>query len=133
MLCLFDYSQWLLHLLPSLQNHKLLTCHSIILKYIKNISNKLAINGKLGTLSGRLLQLANVSANGKAGTYSTDVNFEANACYIVIIRPTNDNNSLTMTPIIGGYFNPQYVTIVNNKISLILSGAWGFGFVYKLS
>lgn len=24
-----------------------LTCHSIILKYIKNISNKLAINGKL--------------------------------------------------------------------------------------
>ena len=91
------------------------------------------LNGKLGTLSGRLLQLANVSANGKSGTYSTDVNFEANACYIVIIRPTNDNNSLTMTPIIGGYFNPQYVTIVNNKISLILSGAWGFGFVYKLS
>ena len=91
------------------------------------------LNGKLGTLSGRLLQLANVSANGKAGTYSTDVNFEANVCYIVIIRPTNDNNSLTMTPIIGGYFNPQYVTIVNNKISLILSGAWGFGFVYKLS
>lgn len=26
---------------------QLLTCHSIILKYIKNISNKLAINGKL--------------------------------------------------------------------------------------
>lgn len=26
----------------------MLTCHSIILKYIKNISNKLAINGKLG-------------------------------------------------------------------------------------
>ena len=26
---------------------RLLTCHSIILKYIKNISNKLAINGKL--------------------------------------------------------------------------------------
>ena len=28
---------------------RLLTCHSIILKYIKNISNKLAINGKLNT------------------------------------------------------------------------------------
>ena len=48
------------------------------------------------------------------------------------MRPTNDNNSLTMTPIIGGYFNPKYVTIVNNKISLIFSGTWGFGFVYKL-
>ena len=88
--------------------------------------------GKLNTLSGRLLQIANISANGTAGTYSTNVNFDANACYIIIMRPINDNNSLTVTPIIGGYFNPQYVTIVNNKISLILSGTWGFGFVYKL-
>lgn len=78
------------------------------------------------------MQLANVSANGTVGTYSTDVIFDANACYIIIMRPTNDNNSLTMTPIIGGYFNPKYVTIVNNKISLIFSGTWGFGFVYKL-
>ena len=30
-------------------NLRILTCHSIILKYIKNISNKLAINGKLST------------------------------------------------------------------------------------
>lgn len=29
---------------------RLLTCHSIILKYIKNISNKLAINGNLNGL-----------------------------------------------------------------------------------
>lgn len=92
-----------------------------------------SVNGKLGTLSGRLLQIANVSANGTAGTYSTDVNFYATACYIIITRPSNDNNSLTVTPIIGGYFNPQYVTIVNNKIALILSEAWGFGFVYMLS
>lgn len=79
-----------------------------------------------------MLQLANISANGTAGTYSTDVNFDASACYIVIMRPLNDNGSLTVTPIIGGYFNPTYITIVNNKISLILSGTWGFGFVYKL-
>lgn len=79
------------------------------------------------------MQIANVSANGTAGTYSTDVNFYATACYIIITRPSNDNNSLTVTPIIGGYFNPQYVTIVNNKIALILSEAWGFGFVYMLS
>lgn len=90
------------------------------------------VTGKLNTLSGRLLQLANISANGTAGTYPTNVNFDANACYIIIMRPTNDNNSLTVTPIIGRYFNPQYVTIVNNKISLIFSGTWGFGFVYKL-
>lgn len=32
-------------ILMQISNH--LTCHSIILKYIKNISNKLAINGKL--------------------------------------------------------------------------------------
>lgn len=90
------------------------------------------LTGKLNTLSGRLLQLANISANGTAGTYSTDVNFDASACYIVIMRPLNDNGSLTVTPIIGGYFNPTYITIVNNKISLILSETWGFGFVYKL-
>lgn len=60
------------------------------------------------------------------------MNFDAHACYIIIMRPTNDNNSLTVSPIIGGYFNPKYVTIVNNKISLILSGTWGFGFVYQL-
>lgn len=34
-------------ILQHLQNYFCLTCHSIILKYIKNISNKLAINGKL--------------------------------------------------------------------------------------
>lgn len=32
-------------ILMQISNH--LNCHSIILKYIKNISNKLAINGKL--------------------------------------------------------------------------------------
>ena len=34
-------------ILMQISNH--LNCHSIILKYIKNISNKLAINGKLDT------------------------------------------------------------------------------------
>ena len=79
------------------------------------------------------MQIANVLANGTAGTYSTDVNFDTTACYIIIMRPNNDGSSLTVTPIIGGYFNPQYVKIVDNKIALILSEAWGFGFVYMLS
>lgn len=49
-------------ILQHLQNYFCLTCHSIILKYIKNISNKLAINGKLKAK----IQIAEIT--GKTGT-----------------------------------------------------------------
>lgn len=48
------------------QNHfqSCLTCHSIKLKYIKNISNKLAINGKLVNIIRYTTIKGNTDGNG---------------------------------------------------------------------
>lgn len=52
-------------------NLRILTCHSIILKYIKNISNKLAINGKLSQIGSAEI-LIPVSTVNTAKTYNID-------------------------------------------------------------
>lgn len=52
------------------QNHfpSCLTCHSIILKYIKNISNKLAINGKLE--QSNIVEAVNLSSYTQSNKYT---------------------------------------------------------------
>ena len=91
------------------------------------------LNGKLESLPGRLIKLGSAASNGEgSGTFTTNVTINNSAVYFVIIRQSGDNNSLAVTPIINGYFNPTYINVINNKISLIFSGSWGFGYVYKL-
>mgnify|MGYP004540745617 CR=1 FL=1 len=90
------------------------------------------LNGKLELLPGRLIRVKSISAGGTAGTYSTDIELNSDDVYFVIERPTNGNDSLMITPIINGYFNPTYINIVNGKIAIILSGPWGFAHIYKL-
>ncbi len=91
------------------------------------------VNGKLESLPGRLIKLGSAASNGEgSGTFTTNVTIDNSAVYFVIIRHSGDNNSLAVTPIINGYFNPTYINVINNKISLIFSGSWGFGYVYKL-
>ena len=51
-----------------------LTCHSIILKYIKNISNKLAINGKLSNFENDSdLSLVNCTSWGNTDNTITKI------------------------------------------------------------
>lgn len=90
------------------------------------------VNGKLESLLGRLIRVKSISAGGTAGTYSTDIELNSDDVYFVIERPTNSNDSLMITPIINGYFNPTYINIVNGKIAIIFSGPWGFAHIYKL-
>lgn len=90
------------------------------------------VNGKLESLPGRLIRIKSISADGTAGTYSTDIELNSNDVYFVIERPTNADDSLMINPIINGYFNPTYINIVNGKIAIIFSGQWGFAHIYKL-
>ena len=90
------------------------------------------LNGKLESLPGRLRRIKSISADGTAGTYSTDIELNSNDVYFVIDRPTNADDSLTITPIINGYFNPTYINIVNGKIAIIRSGECGFAHIYTL-
>lgn len=89
------------------------------------------LNGKLESIPGGLIFFKTIFANGTAGTYSTDIDQTDGGVYLVVERPINDNNSLVVTPIIFGYCNPQYITIVDGKFAVILNGAWGFANIYK--
>lgn len=90
------------------------------------------LNGKLESISGRLVKVADVFAAGTAGTYATNIELKNTDIYLVLIRVTNDNGSLTVSPIMYGYYNPAYITLVDGKVNIILSGAWGFADVYKI-
>ena len=89
-------------------------------------------NGKLQSIPGRLVLVKTISAGGTAGTYSTDIKLDPNDVYLIINRPTNGNDSLMITPIINGLFHPKYITLVNGNIAIILSGPWGFAYIYKV-
>ena len=90
------------------------------------------VNGKLESISGRLVKVADVFADGTAGTYATNIELKSTDIYLVLIRATNDNQSLAVSPIMYGYYNPNYITVVDGKVNIILSGAWGFADVYKI-
>lgn len=90
------------------------------------------LNGKLQSIPGRLVLVKTISAGGTAGTYSTDIKLDPNDVYLIINRPTNGNDSLMITPIINGLFHPKYITLVNGNIAIILSGPWGFAYIYKV-
>ena len=91
-----------------------------------------SLNGKLESIPGRLVLVKSILANGTAGTYTTDIDQTSDEVYLVVERPFNDNSSLVVTPIIFGYCNPQYITIVDGKFAVILNEAWGFANIYKL-
>lgn len=102
-----------------------------LLIYVQ-FSQLLLLNGKLETISGRLIKVAAVAASGTAGTYQTNIELKNTDTYLVLIRQVNDNGALTVSPIIYGYYNPKYITSVNGKIAIILSGSYGFADVYKI-
>ena len=90
------------------------------------------LNGKLESITGRLIKVADVFASGTAGTYATNIELKTTDTYLVLIRAVNDNESLTVSPIMYGYYNPAYITLVDGKINIILNGSWGFADVYKI-
>nr|DAN13845.1 MAG TPA: hypothetical protein [Caudoviricetes sp.] len=89
-------------------------------------------NGKLQSISGRLVKVAAVAASGTAGTYATNIELKKTDTYLVLIRTANDSGSLTVSPIMYGYYNQAYITLVDGKVNIILSEAWGFADVYKI-
>lgn len=90
------------------------------------------VYGKLETISGRLIKVAAVAASGTAGTYQTNIELKEADTYLVLIRPVNDSGSFTVSPIMHGYYNPAYITLVDGKVNIILREAWGFADVYKI-
>ena len=66
-------------ILMQISNH--LNCHSIILKYIKNISNKLAINGKLNNFC----QFYNSTGTLGVALKEYSVNFVLKSPFILIV------------------------------------------------
>lgn len=76
--------------------------------------------------------MAAVAASGTAGTYKTNIELKNTDTYLVLIRQANYNEALTVSPIVYGYYNQEYITLVNGKIAIILSGTYGFADVYKI-
>ena len=90
------------------------------------------VNGKLESISDRLVKVADVFAAGTAGTYATNIELKNTDIYLILIRATNNNQSLAVSPIMYGYYNPNYITVVDGKVNIILGGAWAFADVYKI-
>lgn len=88
--------------------------------------------GKLESIPGRLVKVADVFASGTAGTYATNIELKNTDTYLVLIRAVNDSGSLTVSPIMHGYYNQTYITLVDGKVNIILREAWGFADVYKI-
>ena len=51
---------------------------------------------------------------------------------MAINRPSNSNTDLHVYPIIQGYYDDNYIAIVDGKIALKFVQAWGCGLVIKL-
>lgn len=82
-----------------------LTCHSIILKYIKNISNKLAINGKLSNLENDFdLSLANCTSWGNTDNTITKIGNRVFITFGVQITAEQSSGSLIIGRIAKVYY-----------------------------
>lgn len=106
-------------ILMQISNH--LNCHSIILKYIKNISNKLAINGKLGNIyiSDITSEINTDYVDGSVYVYST------NRTIRVIAKLTTKEDIPAWTHIINnlGWSGINiYFYDVNNQIGINWNG-----------
>ena len=68
-----------------------------------------------------------------SGTFYSDAELIKDDIYLVIIRPSNDNKTLSVIPILRGLYNSNYIAISSdNKLGAKFSEPYGFAYFYRV-